>query len=303
MYYRSTDKKKTVSNRRTLWLTMAVCILCWSVGFFSAPDNPAGHGSAVIPLWDTVAGLFNNRLLSYLPSLLLFTVGAFIMQRISDSELLIGERTRLPFMIFMLLISTNGNLFSFSEIAVVLLCLVGVMYELFVSYHVPEATGRFYNAGFFIGVAGLLLPPVLWFIPLLWIGMYRFRSLDIKSFAASLTGIMMVYWFVMGWCVWKHDFSIFARLYAALTDFNIFPFASLFRYYQIGFLGVILILLMSFFHVQMDAMNNRVREANACLSIHHVGLGLVSHLFIRPIYGCAFGRSVFIFLDFSRLYD
>ena len=258
-YYRSPDRKKTVSNRLTMLLTITVCLICWVVSFFYVSGLPFVRKSAVIPFWDSISVLLPYRLMSYLLNLLVFAFSAFVMQRISDIELLIRERTRLPFMIFMLLISTNGGLFSFNAISVVLLCLVGVIYALFMSYHVPEAVGRFYNAGFFIGVAGLLLPQVLWFIPLLWIGMYRFRSLDFKSFGASLIGILIVYWFVLGWCIWKHDFSIFAMIYTALIDFNFFSVTDLLHSYQLGFLSLIILLFIAFFHVHMDALNHSVR--------------------------------------------
>jgi hypothetical protein len=297
-YNRSTDKRKTLSGWPTLFLTLMVCLLCWAVGFFQTSVVPLERQSAVIPLWNLLAGLLRNPVVSCSLSLIFFTFSAFIIQRISDNEVLIRERTRLPFLLFMLLVSTNGQLFSFSEISIVLLCLVGVIYELFISYHLPDATGRFFNAGFFIGLAGLLIPQVLWFIPLLWIGMYRFRSLNVKGFSASLTGILIVYWFVLGWCVWAHDFSPFVTTYTALTDFTVFPLTSLFRYYQIGFLGIILMLLMAFFYIQIDALNNSVRVRQMLFYLFYVS---VWALFLVFLYGNRMDSFLAILFLFSSV--
>ena len=48
--------------------------------------------------------------------------------------------------------------------------------------------------------------------------MYNFRTLNIRTFLASLLGVGTVYWFLFAWCVWFRDF----------TPFTI-PFAGLFK--------------------------------------------------------------------------
>ncbi|MFQ6927819.1 MAG: hypothetical protein ACLRS8_06890 [Parabacteroides merdae] len=42
-----------------------------------------------------------------------------------------------------------------------------------------------------------------------WLGMYNFRSLTSRTFIASLLGVATVYWFLLGWCVWQRDFTLF----------------------------------------------------------------------------------------------
>ncbi|MDR2915504.1 MAG: DUF6427 family protein [Tannerella sp.] len=240
-------------------ITFTVCLLCWSTGYIYSIGFPLTVDSAVFSFWEALCKLLNHRFFIYIIGLLLLTLTAFVMQRISDIEMLIRERTRLPFMLFMLLISTNAGLLPFREVSVVLLCLVFMIYELFNSYQSPEATGKLFNAGVLVGTAGLFMPQVLWFVPLLWIGMYQFRSLSFRSFMASLIGLLIIYWFVLAWCVWKHDFSMFVSLFSSLMDFELFSIAISFQYYQIGFIGIVLLLIMALFHIKIDAFNNSVR--------------------------------------------
>jgi hypothetical protein len=240
-------------------MTFTVCLLCWSTGYIYSIGFPLTVGSAVVSFWEVLCKLLNHRIVLYVTGLLLLALTAFIMQRISDIEMLIRERTRLPFILFILLMSTNAGLLPFREVSVVILCLVFVVYELFNSYQLPEATGKMFNAGVLIGTAGLFMPQVLWFVPLLWIGMYQFRSLSFRSFMASLVGLLIIYWFVLAWCVWKHDFSMFKSLYSSLADFDLFSIATSFQYYQISFIGVVLLLMAALFHIKMNAFNNSVR--------------------------------------------
>ncbi len=259
-YYRSTDKRiKTLSDWPSMLVTFAVCLLCWSTGYIYSIGFPLMVDSAIFSFWGVLCQLLNHKIIVYVIGLLLLVLTAFIIQRISDIEMLIRDRTRLPFMLFVLLMSTNAGLFPFREVSVVLLCLVFMIYELFNSYQLPEATGKFFNAGALIGIAGLFMPQVLWFVPLLWIGMYQFRSLSFRSFMASLIGLLIVYWFVLAWGVWKHDFSMFASLYSSLSDFGFFSIVTSFQYYQIGVIGVVLLLILALFHIKIDAFSNSVR--------------------------------------------
>ena len=211
-----------------------------------------------MPLWVLVGHLFSYKPVACFTGLFIMALVAYIMQRISDIEMLIRERTRLPFMLFLLLMSTNAGLIPVKEVSIVLLCLVFAIYELFYSYQSPELTGKFFNIGVLVGIAGLFMPQIVWLMPLFWIGMYQFRTLELRSFMASLIGVLIIWWFVLAWCVWKHDYLMFSTFYDQLTDFQ-FLSVEIFRLYQIGSIVVLLVLTVAFFHVKMDAFNNSVR--------------------------------------------
>lgn len=259
-YYLSTDKRKrTLSDWPSVTITGLVCLLCWVSGYFSSVGFPIAAGDALLPFWKYIGEWLSHRVLAYFIGFLLIILIAFILQRISDIEMLIRDRTRLVFLFFFFLASTNVGLLSFNATTLVLLCLVFLIFELFNTYQLPEATGKLFNVGVLISMAGLLMPQVLWLIPLIWIGMYQFQSLSYRSFMASLTGVLIIYWFVLAWCVWTHDFSMFTSLYTSLADFNFFSLFVSFRYYHIGFIVLVILLLAAFFYIKMDAINNRVR--------------------------------------------
>ena len=259
-YYRNTGKRiRTLSDLTSVILTFSVCLVCWIIGYFYSVGFPLVKDSSVLPFWEYICRSLNNKTFVYITGLLLMILSAFVMQRINDMEMLIRERTRLPLMFMILLISTNAGLIPVKEVSVVLICLVFMIYEFFDSYQLPESTGRFFNAGLLIGIAGLFMPQVLWYVPLLWIGMYQFRSLSYKSFFASLIGVFIIYWFVIAWCVWEHDFSMFESLFSSLASINVFSNATLLQYYRIGFVVVLLLLITASFYIKMNAYNNSVR--------------------------------------------
>jgi hypothetical protein len=239
-------------------LSLIVCLLCWILCFVYSIGFPSEKGEATILLRTFSVLLFDDKLTAFLSCLIIMIVVAFVIQRISDIKMLIRKHTRLPFMLFLLLASANAGLLSLREVAIVLLCLIFAIYNLFEAYQSPDATDRHFNAGVMTGFAGLFMPPILWFILLLWVGMYQLRSLNFRSFMASFIGMCIVYWIVTAWCLWNHDFSMMASLYYRLTDFKILS-PEVFQYYRIGSAVVVVILVMAFFHIKMDTFGNSVR--------------------------------------------
>jgi hypothetical protein len=239
-------------------MTFAVCLSCWIAGYLFSAGFPLEVGDVVLPLWGVLCKLSGNKLLAYIIGFVAVVLVAFVIQRISDREVLISERTRLPFVLFVLLVSTNPGLLSLRAITIVLLLLVFMVFELFNSYQSPESTGKLFNAGVLIGASVLLVPQIFWLVPVLWIGMYQFRCLNLKSLAATVIGIMIVYWFVLAWCVYIDDFSMFTSLYLSITGFNIISI-SLLQPYHTGLVAVVLLLIMAYVYIKSDTLSNSVR--------------------------------------------
>ena len=129
-----------------------------------------------------------------------------------------------------LFISTNPDFFPLKSTSVGVFCLILAIYQLFTTYHDPEAREKAYSAALLIGIGSLLWVHLLWFLPLFWLGMYNFRSLTSRTFIASLLGVATVYWFLLGWCVWQRDFTLF----------NV-PFSTLFKVRLLATDGIVLL--------------------------------------------------------------
>ena len=170
------------------------------------------------PLWNALCLVLRDKPVAYLAGFALMGLGAFLVHRANYALMLVREKTLLPLLFYALLTSSNPDFLPLRSTSIAVFCLILALYQLFVAYHDPEATDRAYNAALIIGVGSLLWVHILWFLPLFWWGMYVFRSLSGRTFAATLLGVATVYWFVLGWCVWQRDFTAFTV-----------PFASLFR--------------------------------------------------------------------------
>lgn len=214
----SYSKKHNFSAPSTFVPALLACLVCWTVSFMASVGYPVYAEVAATPLWNAICQVLPGKGFTYGIGLLLMFGGAFLLHRANYALMLIREKTLLPFLFYILLISTNPDFLPLKSTSLGVFCLILAIYQLFTSYHDPQARSNAYNASLLIGIGSLLWIHILWFLPLFWVGMYNFRTLSLRTFIASLMGAGTVYWFLFGWCVWQRDF----------TPFTI-PFATLFK--------------------------------------------------------------------------
>lgn len=232
---------------------LVVCIACWVAGYFESVGYPVYGEVIATPLWNAICTVLPDKTSTYLIGFLLMFGGAYLLHRANYALVLIRQKTLLPFLLYILLLSTNPYFFPLKPTSVGSFCLILAIYQLFTSYHDPDSSGKAFNTAFCIAIGSLLWIDIFWFLPLFWLGMYNFRSLNIKTFIASLLGIAVVYWFVLGWCVWVDDYSAFTTSFSVLFKVHwlVFGEVSLLNWLSLAYI---------FFLVVIASVNIRVHE-------------------------------------------
>ncbi|MDR1938634.1 MAG: hypothetical protein LBQ73_09105 [Tannerellaceae bacterium] len=212
----SYGKRYSVDTPLNYILLLGTSFFFWVAGYMDSVGYPVYSEVSATPLWDLVCRMLPNKTVTYLIGLLLTVGGAFLIHRANYMLVIIREKTLLPFLLYVLLISTNPNFFPLNSTSLGIFCLILAFYQLLTSYHDSGAIRKTFNAAFFIGVGSLLWVHILWFFPIFWWGMYNFKVLNLRTFLASIAGVGVVYWFLLGWCVWQHDFTPFSVPFASL---------------------------------------------------------------------------------------
>lgn len=213
--------KRAIAAKETYLLTILLSVLCWAVGYVGNLGFPMVEDAYDTPLWHKLCHIIPNKETAYGIGLLLMFGAAFLIQRMNYVVGLIREKTVLPFLFFVLFVSTNPDFFPLKPTSLGVFCLVLGVYELFLSYHNSETQVSAFNWALLIGIGSLFWVHIVWFVPLYWFGMYHLRSLGFRTFLASLLGFLTVYWFVLGWCVWQKDFTLFTASFPLLVQFKL----------------------------------------------------------------------------------
>jgi hypothetical protein len=219
-------KQYTIDTPANYFFLSAVSLVFWITGYVFSVGYPVYGGVSSTSLWNTAYSILPNKGLTYFIGFLLTVGGAFLIHRTNYILVIIREKTFLPFLIYILLVSTNPAFFPLKSTSAGIFCLILAMYQLFTSYHEANATGKAFNTALFIGVGSLLWIHILWFFPLFWIGMYNFKALNIRTFLASLTGLSTVYWFLLLWCFLRWDFTAFTVPFSALGKIDFLQVAA-----------------------------------------------------------------------------
>lgn len=201
-------QNKSISNPITVLITVGICLGCWFIGYLESVGLPLEPDANATPIWCSICLLLADKdVIVYVSGCGLLFFTSFLVQRGSFLLLILKGKTLLPFLFYLLLNSTNASSFPIQSTSFALLFLLAAIFELFNSYQKLVNIGRIFNATMFIAIGSLFWVYLLWFIPLFWFGLYRFRLLNVKSFLASFLGFFTTYWFVLAWCVWEHDYS------------------------------------------------------------------------------------------------
>lgn len=148
-------------------------------------------------------------------------IATLFMAELNNANSLIRIYSRMVSCSFIALLTMAPMLFSSLQTSVVTLCAVGFFTSLFRCYQDAQSPGWVFYSFVCLGLASIVWVQVLFFLPILWIVMATpLFCLSVRTFVASLLGIIMPYWFMLGYCVVMADIEMFVRHFVALAQFS-----------------------------------------------------------------------------------
>lgn len=219
--YQTNRRKKLDSKGIILYLLLA-CIACWGLKYtYSAVFPVSANEVETSPIWKWGGSYEINQQGIYILGFSLTLLGAFFIHRANYILILIREKTLLPALFYLVLMSTYPDFLPIKVSALVVLFMVLALYYLFITYHDPKQSGNLFKAFFTLGFGSLFWAHLLWFIPLFWYGMCRLRSFSLRSFVASCLGVIVIYWFVFFFSIWTNNPDLFLHPFQELTQFSL----------------------------------------------------------------------------------
>jgi hypothetical protein len=240
---------------------MIVGLACWAYGSVLELGFPLHSETSVLPFWDNVCEVFTNIYAAYGVGLLLLLIAGFIMKRINDIEILTRFKSQTPFLLFMILICTNAGMPPLREATIFILSVATVMYYVFGTFETHASIASLFNIGVLIAVTSLLFPPAIWLAPLFWYALRKFEAITLQGFMASFVGVFIVFWYIVIWSLWKHDFSILTAFSESVTDINIPDIKN----FSIGMTVSFAFLVMSLFSIRINRYKNGIRATKMFL--------------------------------------
>lgn len=164
---------------RNLWTSVLLWVIpgCWWV---------AGMFLSQQPVWICVTHAILTGLL------------LILLNQTVEHYALTANLCNFPVVFFLLVQAGSIPLYGqYIASAAAILCLLGCR-QLFDCYQMNNCNVQTFNAFFLFALASLLIPPLVWLLPVLWVGYNIINKLSLRRFLSSLVGIALVAWMTWG---------------------------------------------------------------------------------------------------------
>lgn len=109
--YNKYSRRFDFSAPPTFVSVLLACIVCWVVSYLYSVGYPVYGEVSATPLWNTICQALPGKEFTYIIGMALMFGGAFLLHRANYVLVLIREKTMLPFLFYILFISTNPDFF------------------------------------------------------------------------------------------------------------------------------------------------------------------------------------------------
>lgn len=267
--------QKTISHSQaTLPVVGVVAVLLWCIlppQWMQIPVDVSAYG-----LWRFVPSVLTQGTWSAVLSALCAAVAVYQMAELNYANVLLRVNTRMLSSMLALLLGLSVVCHQFSTPGSILMVLtLSSFFPLFASYQHPVPHLSFLTH-LALSAASLLLPQLLWLVPIYWLVQTIFRTLTFRSFIASLLALLTPYWcyaaiaYVTGtWAEFMADIQQVANF--QWPDYTLFPLCHLLTY--IFTLLVFIVGTIDFF-VQQFSDKTRIRIIYRSMVCYGIALAL-----------------------------
>lgn len=247
--------KKRIQQRITtgkfvLPVVMLLSIAIWAGVYSLKPTIVFSKSSSLV--WQLLEPFLIEKPVSLIINYLLYAVIGYLLIVLNNTFAIIRLRASIQTSLYFIIIAACPELYPLQIGSVTTLFMVGSIYFLFQSYQQTKSSGSIFYSWMFLGFASLLLPQLLFLTPLYLIGAYNFQSLNPKSFFAGLIGVMVPYWFLLGYAFSLNQFEVLYHPLEQLCTFTPIDFLA-FKTWQIA---IIIYLALIFFVAITNSLIN-----------------------------------------------
>lgn len=216
--------------------------------------------------------------------LVFLLAGTYLMAELNNQNALMRTYSRMVSCSFVVFDLIMAPVFHDYVVGVVQLCAILCWLFLFKAYQNKRAQGYVFFAFCMLSMASLLEVGVLWFVPVLWILLGTcIMAMSMRNFLASLLGLFVPYWFVMGYDVYS---GAMPRMVSHLTQLIAFsPVADLSAMSELTLITLVFFVVLTLIgtvHFLRFSYNDKIRTRMLFEIFITMSLIIVVLLIVQP---------------------
>lgn len=168
---------------------VGTCFILWISAYFGARYST--DSTQVTSIVESLQSVFlPNSLLSNLVCMSLTMLNAFLIAQINNRFTIIRTRTFLPIFIFLLLTASWNQTHTLIGSHISLTLFIFALFNFFRMARDRKASEDAFMGSLLISISSLLINPLIFIIPMCWIGFMMFQSFSLRTFLASIFGTL-----------------------------------------------------------------------------------------------------------------
>lgn len=277
-------QQKIVSGRFTLPAIIAFSALVWIIAWGNEPGETP---SPPYPFWQKILGLLPANFIGEAISFLVYGATAYLLIELNNAYSLIRVRTTFQCTVFILSVSSCPFLFPLQTGSLACLCLLAGIYFLFRTYQRQEPAARMFQAFLFTGIGTILFPELFFYVPLFFIGAFKFQSLTFRTFFAGVLGLMLPYWFLLGNAYFYNQMELFYEPFRQLASFLPVDYSQVAIGHLLPGALAILVFIVSAIHFWATGYQDKLRSRSFLNFIILITTGTILLCLLQPQHLCS----------------
>ena len=219
--------------------------------------------------------------------LVCFVLACYLMVLLTNFNALIRVYSRSISSAFIILSCVACFLFPSLEGNIVTLGLVASLTTLFATYQDRDAAGWIYYTFLILGLASVAMVHTLLLLPIYWIMMVFLSSLSLRTFIASLLGVLTPYWVGIAavLVLYKGDPSPFTNHFAPLTEIGFFSaYGSIPLAHYLTYAFLVTLTITGIIHFIRTSYYDKIRTRQLYYSIMFFDIVVLVFLPLFPQY-------------------
>jgi hypothetical protein len=191
----------------SLFFIPVIAIFLWIYGFLYATPQST---ESVMPLYETVLYLTGN--IPFINTLLAFILllgQAFFLNKIIDDYSLLGKRSNMPPLIYVVCMSSLPGVLGLHPVIFVNFLILLACNKLYGTYRREQSVSDIFDSALFLSLATLFYFPAILFFLMLWIYLMVFRTFFWREWVATFIGMLLPYFFVFSYYFWNDTLGYF----------------------------------------------------------------------------------------------
>ena len=211
-------------------------------------------------------------------------ISTLLMVELNNRNALMRTYSRMVSCSFLALI-TMATLPSPSlKASIVTMCFIAFYLIIWNSYQDKRATGWTFYAFFCIGLASTVFIQAIYYLPILWLLMIFFtNSFSIRTFFASLIGVVTPYWFSAGYYFYTDNTDCLIAHFLEFANYHeLFDYSQITAHQVVTFAFVIVLGLIGTVHFLRTSYADKIRTRMIYESFIMMNFITLAFLVLQP---------------------